>query len=76
MSSYKNNRLCYIPEHVIVRNVEKVLNGNSEENDSSADAYFRERISWALGILAGYASALKPMRDSLQVHHDKFGNGM
>ena len=41
MSSYKNNRLCYIPEHVIVRNVEKVLNGNSEENDSSADAYFR-----------------------------------
>jgi NAD(P)H-dependent FMN reductase len=76
MSSYKNNRLCYIPEHVIVRNVEKVLNGNGEENDSSADAYFRERISWALGILAGYASALKPMRDSLQVHHDKFGNGM
>ena len=76
MSSYKNNRLCYIPEHVIVRNVEKVLNGNSEENDSSADAYFRERISWALEILAGYASALKPMRDSLQVHHDKFGNGM
>ena len=76
MSSYKNNRLCYIPEHVIVRNVEKVLNANSEENDSNADAYFRERISWALGILAGYATALTPMRDSMQIHHDKFGNGM
>ena len=76
MSSYKNNRLCYIPEHVIVRNVEKVLNDNDADNDSDADAYFRERISWALVILAGYAAALKPMRETVQVHHDNFGNGM
>jgi NAD(P)H-dependent FMN reductase len=76
MSSYKNNRLCYIPEHLIVRNVEKVLNANSEDNDPGADAYFRERISWTLGILAGYATALKPMRESVQIHHDSFGNGM
>jgi NAD(P)H-dependent FMN reductase len=76
MSSYKNNRLCYIPEHLIVRNVEKVLNANSEDNDPGADAYFRERISWTLGILAGYAAALKPMRESVQIHHDSFGNGM
>lgn len=76
MSSYKNNRLCYIPEHVIVRNVEKVLNDRPADNDSGADAYFRERISWALGILAGYAEALKPMRETVQIHHDKFGNGM
>ena len=26
MSSYKNNRLCYIPEQLILRNVEKILN--------------------------------------------------
>ncbi|UCB55556.1 MAG: NAD(P)H-dependent oxidoreductase [Thiotrichales bacterium] len=76
MSSYKNNRICYIPEHVIVRNVEKVLNDKAEDNDQAADAYFRERISWALAILKGYAQALKPMRESVQVHHDKFGNGM
>ena len=76
MSSYKNNRLCYIPEQVIVRNVEKVLNENDADNDSDADTYFRERISWALGILAGYAAALRPMREAVQIHHDKFGNGM
>ena len=76
MSSYKNNRLCYIPEQVIVRNVESVLNDNAKENNADADAYFRERISWSLGILKGYAEALKPMRESVQVHHDKFGNGM
>jgi len=76
MSSYKNNRLCYIPEHVIVRNVEQVLNDNAEDNNREADGYFRERISWSLGILKAYAEAMKPMRESAQVHNDKFGNGM
>ena len=76
MSSYKNNRICYIPEQVIVRNVEKVLNASAADNNAGADAYFRERISWALGILAGYAGALKPLREKVQIHHDKFGNGM
>ena len=75
MSSYKNNRIC-IPEHVIVRNVENVLNDNAEDNNLEADGYFRERISWSLGILKAYAEAMKPMRESVQVHHDKFGNGM
>jgi NAD(P)H-dependent FMN reductase len=76
MSSYKNNRLCYIPEHIILRNIEKILNENAADNDESADSYFKERISWALGILSGYAVALKTMRESTQIHHDKFGNGM
>ncbi len=76
MSSYKNNRLCYIPEQVIVRNVEKVLNDRPEDNDPPADGYFRERINWSLGILKGYAEAMKPMRETVQIHHDKFGNGM
>jgi NAD(P)H-dependent FMN reductase len=76
MSSYKNNRICYIPEHVIVRNVENVLNDKAEDNNQQADGYFRERISWSLGILKAYAAAMKPMRDSAQIHHDKFGNGM
>jgi NAD(P)H-dependent FMN reductase len=76
MSSYKNNRICYIPEQLIVRNVEKVLNDNAEDNDQAADSYFRERISWSLGILKAYADAMKPMRETAQLHHDKFGNGM
>ena len=76
MSSYKNNRICYIPEQIIVRNVENVLNDDAEDNNREADEYFRERISWSLGILKAYAEAMKPMRDSVQVHHNKFGNGM
>lgn len=76
MSSYKNNRICYIPEQVIVRNVETVLNDKAEDNNPEADGYFRERISWSLGILKAYAEAMKPMRESAQLHQDKFGNGM
>ena len=76
MSSYKNNRLCYIPEQLILRNIEKILNEKSEDNDESADSYFKERINWALGILSGYAVALKAMRETTEIHHDKFGNGM
>lgn len=76
MSSYKNNRLCYIPEHLILRHVEAILNDNPADNDESSDAYFRERIEWALGILRGYAVALKDMRKTTEIFHDNFGNGM
>ncbi len=76
MSSYKNSRLCYIPEHMIIRNVEKVLNEKSEENDSSADIYYRERIEWSLNILKEYVIALKQVRSSGATETEKFGNGM
>ena len=76
MSSYKNNRICYIPEHVIVRNVESVLNDDENDNNPDTDRYFRERIRWALGILKGYAGALHPLREQVEIHHEKFGNGM
>jgi len=76
MSSYKNNRLCYIPEQIIVRHVEKVLNENTEENDSRSDSYYRERIPWALNILKEYASALVQVRNSGVTQSDTFGNGM
>jgi NAD(P)H-dependent FMN reductase len=76
MSSYKNNRICYIPEHVIVRNVESVLNDDPADNNESADSYFRERIDWTLDVLLAYAKALVPVRESGVTLHKKFGNGM
>ena len=76
MSSYKNNRICYIPDHIIVRNVEKILNDKAEDNDVSADAYFRERIGWSLNILKEYAIALKQVRDSGVTATEMFNNGM
>ena len=76
MSSYKNSRLCYIPEQVIIRHVESVLNDNPDDNDSRSDPYIRERLQWSLNILAQYGTALKTVRDSGVTETDKFGNGM
>ncbi len=76
MSSYKNNRICYIPEQVIVRNVESVLNPDPADNNPDADRYFRERILWSLQVLAHYGHALKPVRESGITHNDAFGFGM
>ena len=76
MSSYKNNRICYIPEQIIVRNVESVLNDNPGDNDPEADPYFRKRIVFALKILREYAIALKPVRDSGVTFDEAFKNGM
>jgi len=77
MSSYKNNRICYIPEHLILRNVETILNEDgNEKTNPDADAYFKERINWTLGILKEYAIALKQVRESGATRTEKFGNGM
>ena len=76
MSSYKNNRLCYIPEQIIVRHVESVLNDDPARNNPDADSYFRERIRYALGILVEYAKALRQVRSSGVTDTDRFPNGM
>lgn len=77
MSSYKNNRLCWIPEHVIVHHAE----GNFNQPDGSAglakeDAYLRQRLRYALRVLAEYAKALKLVRDSGVIDHQTFRSGM
>jgi len=76
MSSYKNNRLCYIPEHMIIRDVENVFNEKEEDNDQRSDSFYKERLHWCLDILIGYGKALRTMRESTKIHHEKFGNGM
>ena len=76
MSSYKNNRLCYIPEQLIMRDVEKVFNNKTEDNDQKSDRYYKDRLNWCLEILMGYGKALKTMRAETKIHDDQFSNGM
>ncbi len=75
MNSSKNNRLCYIPEHLIIRNVEQVLN-DSGDNDADADPYYRERCAFALNLLHQYAKALVQVRAAEGTFNAKFKNGM
>jgi len=73
-SGYKNNRLCYIPEHVIVRNAEKMLLG-----DKPADAHdesLRARLTFSLKVLIEYSKALKGVRESGVLDYKTFPYGM
>jgi len=73
-SSYKNCRLCYLPEQLIVRQVEAVLNGDSAVDE--ADARIRARADWALQVLLHYARAMRPLRTAIRFDSADFANGM
>lgn len=76
MNSAKNNRLCYIPEQLIIRNVESVLNANDSDNNEEANIYFKDRIEFCLNVLDQYSSALSVVRESGVTIDERFGNGM
>ncbi|HEY1029458.1 MAG TPA: NAD(P)H-dependent oxidoreductase [Pseudomonas sp.] len=73
-SSYKNCRLCYLPEHLIVRQVEKVL--NLAQPVDEADERIHARIDYTLDVLVRYAHALKPVRTAIGFDNPAFANGM
>jgi NAD(P)H-dependent FMN reductase len=73
-SGYKNPRILYIPEHVIVQNAETMLNAESSGKD---DDYIRGRIDYALKILKTYSDAMGSARASGNLDFDKnYSNGM
>ena len=76
MSSYKNNRICYLPEHLIIRNVESVFNDNEIDNNSPSQEYFENRLDYCLKQLLTYSKAFKQIRESDAVNIKKYGSGM
>jgi len=72
-SSYKNSRIMYLPEQLIIRNVESMLNSDipSDENDIR----IRTRIDWALHLLCQYDDALRTIRAAIK-HPPEFSTGM
>ena len=73
-SGYKNSRLVYIPEHVLVQDVADVLAGETPASDR--DAWLRRRIEFADRILLAYAQALAPISASGLTEHAYFPYGM
>lgn len=73
-SGYKNNRLVYLPEHVLVQDVADVLVGDAPASDR--DAWLRKRIEFADRLLLDYARALGPIRASGRTDHADFPYGM
>ena len=75
-SSYKNNRLCYLPEHLIVRNCMIVMNESDTENDTEEHSYVSERSAYCVRQLLAYGVALAQVRASGAADLDTYPNGM
>lgn len=75
MASGKNSHLCFIPEHIIVRQVKQVLN-DDEAPASDEDAYLRGRLVYAMNMLIEYSRALRQVRSSPVMREQRFRYGM
>ncbi len=74
-SSYKNSHICFIPEHIIVRDCQNVLN-NEVFDSIQPDYYLKNRIDYSIGVLIEYAFALNSVRTSGKINHTTYPNGM
>ncbi|WP_221801814.1 NADPH-dependent FMN reductase [Oceanobacter mangrovi] len=72
-SGYKNTRLVFTPEHLILRGVGDLW---KEEGSASGEEYLSKRTRFAVEQLLDYATALKPIRSKLVAAQAEFGNGM
>ena len=76
MSGYKNNRMVYIPDHLIVSNCENVMNDPALDSGEKADQYIKNRADYSLNVLLAYAKALKTMRDEHDLLSSDYPFGM
>tara|TARA_Y100001958_G_C21212941_1_gene538505 strand:- start:478 stop:1086 length:609 start_codon:yes stop_codon:yes gene_type:complete len=75
MSSYKNTYLCYIPDHIIIRNVSDFFN-DFEQSESKEESYLRDRIDYSLSILKEYGKGMNIVRSSQKVDLQTYPYGM
>ena len=70
-SSYKNTHIMWIPENIIIRNVEEFNPGSHGKNIPD---WLDNRIDYVLNLLLAYASNMKSLRTI--INRKDFGNGM
>jgi len=70
-SSYKNTHITWIPENIIIRNVEQFFPGKHGE---LIPKWIDNRINYACNLLINYADYLKPIQKL--INRKDFANGM
>ena len=73
MSSYKNTRICWMPDHVIIRTVTNIWKNPS--TNPQLDQEIRNRAVYHLKVLTAYANALKTVRASGIIDYKQFPYG-
>jgi NAD(P)H-dependent FMN reductase len=74
-TSHKNGRVVYIPEQLIVRHAEQVMN-SPEPTDDKEDTYIQARARYDLGVLLAYTEAMKPLQGHKAIDYTTYPNGM
>ena len=69
--SYKNTHIMWIPENIIIRNVEEY---NPGEHGSAIPQWLDNRIDYTLEMLLAYSLSMQPLRKL--INRKEFGNGM
>ena len=75
MSGYKNSFISYLPEHLIIRNVENVLNEGAV-NAALDEERLRTRIDDTLKLLSVYGQGYQVIRSTKEVDLKKYPFGM
>ena len=70
-SSYKNSHINWIPENIIIKNVEHFDPGN---HGNLIPAWLDKRIDYVLNLLIEYSKCLRPV--GKLINRKDFGNGM
>ncbi|MEZ8824663.1 NADPH-dependent FMN reductase [Vibrio amylolyticus] len=64
MTGNKNNHVCFLPDHLIFRDVDDAFNADNE----CINSHLHARSEYTMQLLASYASALAPIhRDMVNV---------
>ena len=75
-SSYKNTFVNYIPDQLIIRECESILNDNILNPENKTDYYIKQRVDYTLKILLEYAKISKQILDLGLIDLQTYGNGM
>ena len=70
-SSYKNSHIMWIPENIIIRNVEQFSPGN---HGKLIPYWIDDRIKYSCDLLIKYAEYVKPIQKF--INRKDFANGM
>ena len=76
ISGYKNTKLNYLPDHLIIREVENVMNDDIMESENKNDTYMKKRAVFTLDVLEVYTKAFVSIREQKQIFKDDYKFGM
>lgn len=76
LNGSKNNRMNFLPEHLIVRDAGEMFTPSPKPEHTRAASYMEERLQWNLTLLEDYIPAFNQIRKAGHTMNEKFPNGM